>query len=1180
MNVDRRWLGSSVGRIRVLAAGLVLLGAGCAVLGWNAQSRQTAASLAAQLRAAEEPALPSSAIADSALQGQAAMPGFLTRAQGLPGEVSGGAQSRARSLFAGLPLIFEPNQGQANLDPADRRAKFVTHGSGYSLFLGSDGALLSLVSREPAKRERSRPDGAKPQASLTRVETLEMKLAGANPNVNVTGADRLPGTSNYFLGNDPAKWRHGVPQFARVRYENVYPGINLLFYGNQGRLEYDFQIAPGSDPRQAELEFNGAKKLELKDGALVIHGEDGSVRLGAPRVYQEMGGKRQSVEASFVLRGANRAGFAIGSYDHSRELVIDPILTFSTYFGGSGDEHSTFIAIDGSFNIYLTGSTTSPNLPAATGVEQTALAGAQNVYIAKIAPPLGSIVAALDYVTYLGGNGTDSPVGINVDGQGDAFVAGTTSSSNFPTTLLTAYQPVAEPGSTGTSHAFVTELKYDATTLQYSSYLSGNGTDIASGVTIDASGYMYVTGTTTSTDAASTTDQFPATTLPQKLPYQVTPRGPIQFFVTKVNTAAQGASSIAYSTYFGGATFDTPAPIAVGGGIAVDTNGNMYFTGTTNFIYTGCSGCSNSDFPILNPYQPCLDTPPPTTIVNPPSCASSTSTTASDAFVAKLNPNANQGEQLIWSTYVGGSGTDSGMGIGLDSGAANVYLVGTTNSIDIGTSATTAVTSAPLQRCLDNLINPTTQVCTATAGAPSDAFVARLSNPTSTTTTTIPVDVTLNYFSYLGGSDNEAGLAITVDNGSGALVTGWTQSPDFPVLPNPNSIQSALNGPQDAFVARLNTATVVGQTTAGSWANYFGGSGTDEGTGITLDVNQNAYFAGDTNSVDLQVSKPLQATNGGGYDAFVTQLGTAVSLSLSGTLTLGTNQLYISAGNQATFTYTVTNNGPDLANNITLLDNLSPLITGVPLTFVSASTSAGTCGGGSTNAIVSCSLPSLQSGSTATITIVVSPTPNSSGTAGSFNGGSVQVTGAGNIVLAQTSVPAQMSDFSLTVTPTNGSVPVAGDTATYQIQLTPHPVYGTNISLACTGLPSASACTFTTNPVSLQGPGSSTLNITTTARPVTTPVSSLLTRRFYAIWLMVPGLSLLFVGIGGNGRRRRIAGILSLCFMFALLLLLPACSGQTTQAPVSGTPPGNSTITVTATSGSDTKSQTITLSVP
>src|ERR1019366_7897232 len=192
-----------------------------------------------------------------------------------------------------------------------------------------------------------------------------------------------------------------------------------------------------------------------------------------------------------------------------------------------------------------------------------------------------------------------------------------------------------------------------------------------------------------------------------------------------------------------------------------------------------------------------------------------------------------------------------------------------------------------------------------------------------------------------------------VDSGSGALVTGWTQSTDFPVFPKSNPIQSALNGTQDAFVARLNTATVVGQPTAGSWANYFGGSGIDQGTGIALDVNHNTYFAGDTNSTDLQVSKPLETTNNGGFDPFVTQLGTAVSWSVNGVLTLGTNQIFISAGNHATFTHTVTNNGPDLANNITLTDNLNSSVTGVPLTFVSASTTAGTCGGGWTNAVVS-----------------------------------------------------------------------------------------------------------------------------------------------------------------------------------------------------------------------------------
>ena len=208
-----------------------------------------------------------------------------------------------------------------------------------------------------------------------------------------------------------------------------------------------------------------------------------------------------------------------------------------------------------------------------------------------------------------------------------------------------------------------------------------------------------MTGTTNVvSDAASTTDQFPASTYPQSPAFQSSPRAPIQFFVTKVDTAAPKTGSIAYSTYFGGGNFDTtttcpppatgPCPIAVGGGIAVDTSGNVYFTGTTNFLYTGCAGCGTTDFPILNAYQPCLGTPSSGTLVNPETCATTTTTTESDAFVAKLNlnPNISQGLQLVWSTYVGGSGTDSGAGVAIDSGAANVYLVGTTNSdLDIGT---------------------------------------------------------------------------------------------------------------------------------------------------------------------------------------------------------------------------------------------------------------------------------------------------------------------------------------------------------------------------------------------------------------------------------------------------------------------------------------------------------------
>jgi Domain of unknown function DUF11/Beta-propeller repeat len=1153
VNVDHRLSGTSVVAVRVLLAGLVLLAAGCVVLGWGSRSRQSVAKAAAVAVSQSQFPLPASPLA-------ANEPSQAAAAQ---------AQSRAVSFFGGLPLMFEPNQGQANLDQNDSRVRFLARGKGYAMTFGPEGAAVSLLSRPSGKHD----------SESQKAEPLRMKLVGADQHASVTGAEPLPGKTNYFLGNDPSKWRHDVPQFAQVRYEDIYPGINLVFYGNQGRLEYDFQVAPGSDPAQAELEFDGAKRLELAEGNLIIKGEAGDVRLEAPRVYQEIAGQQQAVEGSFVLRAGNRVGFALGAYDHSQELVIDPVLTFSTYFGGTGDEHSPSIAVDGSGNIYLAGSTTSPNLPVATGLLQTTLRGAQNVFIAKITPAqTNGGTSVLDYVTYLGGTGTDSSAGIGVDGAGDVFVAGTTSSTDFPTTANTAYQTGPEPGSTGATHVFVSELQFDATKLLYSSYLSGNGADVASGMTIDAKGYIYVTGTTTSTDTSTNSQiQFPASGLPQAQPFQSASRGPSQFFVTKVNTASAKSGSITYSTYFGGTNFVGTTLIANGGGITVDTNGNIYFTGTTNYTYTGCQGCQTTDFPILNAYQPCLDQPTTVVIVNPATCSNATSFSTPDAFVAKLNPNSSAGTgQLLWSTYVGGSQSDSGTGIALDTGAANVYITGTTNSPDV----TALTTFGAYQLCLDTPLNPAagTACPTITAPGPNDAFVARLSNPA---TSTIATNVSLTYFSYLGGTGNEAGLAIAVDTASGALITGWTQSTDFPVFPNPNSIQSTLNGTQDAFLARLNTVAVTGQTTTGSYSNFFGGTGVDQGTGIAIDANSNTYLAGDTNSVDLQVSSPYQATNGGGYDAFAVRFGTATNLRIKGVLTLGTNQTYISAGNQATFTYTLTNGGPDLASNITILDDISLAATGIPVTFVSAATTSGTCSTAGTSTSISCSIPSLQADSTATITIVLTPTPTTSGGAAKFNGGSVQVIGPNNIIFAQTTVPANMSDFGLDINPKNLTLQAAGDTAVFTATLTPTPVYGTNISLSCSsGVPAQASCNFTTTPVTLQSssPGTSTLNLTTTARPVPIPAMLMLSGRFYGMWLVVPGLALL--GSGAGNRRRRLIGALFLLALFPLLLLQPACSGTTTQPVVSGTPAGTYTIVVTATSGSDTKNQSFTLTVP
>lgn len=1155
MNVDcRRW-GSSLVGVRILVAGLVLIGAGCAVLGWGTRFGKF--------------------VRNQAKAPQTSIVGLEQNAQ---------LQAQAHSILAGLPLVFEPNQGQANLDPTDPRARFITHGSGYSLVLGNDGALLNLVSH-------TRTAGS--SHLDRRFQTLRMKMAGASSTAQVIGTDQLPGKSNYFIGNDPAQWRRGVPQFAHVRYENVYPGIDLVFYGNQGHLEYDFQVAPGADPLQAELEFSGAKNLEIKDGSLLIRGENGGVQFDAPSMYQEIDGRRQPVQGAFVLRAANRVGFSIGTYDHSRELIIDPILNFSTFFGGSGDEHNTSVAVDGSLNIYLSGSTTSPNLPASANALQKTLAGAENVYIAKIQPPLGSIPAALMELTYLGGSGTDYPAGIGVDGGNNPYVAGTTTSGNFPTTPGTAYQ--ATPLSVGT-HVFVAKIKSDFTALAYSSYLSGNGTDIATGMTIDQAGNLYVTGTTTSVET-SNAQEFPATNAPLQTPFQIKSRAPAgvaQFFVTKVDTNAGGIGSIPYSTYFGGGT-SNGTPIVTGGGIAVDSNSNVYFTGTTNFTYSGCTGCSVTDFPILNAYQPCLDSPPAATIVNPQSCSNTASASLPDAFVARLNVNPLvQGPQLVWSTYIGGTGADSGAGVALDTGAANVYVVGTTNSTDFVNSALVK-SFASFQACLNNItLTPTNGTVTCAAqtasSVPNDAFVARLTNPAPSTTNT--VTQALNYFSYLGGADEETGTAIAVDSASGALITGSTNSPlipptgtgnppqagSFPVTPYPSSIQSQLNGTQNAFVARLNTGATVGATTIASWATYFGGNNTDTGTSITLDVNQNSYIAGDTNSTAPQfpIAKALQAQNNGGFDSFVTQFGSAVSISISGVLSLGTGQLYISAGNPATFTYTVTNNGPDLASNIAILANFSQA--GVAVSNVSATISSGTCGGGSTSTSISCGPISLQSGSTATLTITLTPTANSAGISPVFfNGGTIQAISSDNIVLAQTSVSGQMTDFVMSVSPPNQSVPVAGDTATYFVQLNPRPLFTSSITVSCSGLPAAATCPSKTATLS-NGAGTTVpLFVTTTARPVTTPVTSLLRRRFYAFWLMIPGIVL--VGIGGNRRRKRIFGFLTLCTVF-MLMLLPACSSSRTTTPPAGTPAGNYTITITAAAGSDSKTQTVELTVP
>ncbi len=1017
--------------------------------------------------------------------------------------------ARARAVYDQLPLIFEANYGQS-----EPLVKFLARGIGYGLFLTSDEAVLEL--QHPGARNRR---------FANKSSVLRMKLAGANPYSRTSGLDRLPGKSNYLIGNDPAKWHRNVAQFARVRYSDVYPGIDLVYYGNQGRLEYDFEVAAGTNPEVIGLTFEGADRVRLNSaGDAVLETNGGNVLLNAPRVYQKTGEAKQPVNARFVLRAQNKIGFEIGKYDRTRALVIDPVLSYSTFLGGSGDETSPKIAVDSGNNFYVTGSTTSPNFPTQTPLSShgATLNGPQDAFVTKFSP---SGAAPLLFSTYLGGSGTDSSAGIAVDAGFNMYVAGTTDSPDFPT--LNGFQ--SAPVSAG-KHVFVTAIKSDGSGLIYSTYLSGNGTDIATGVAIDNRANAYVSGTTTSTNVSS---GFPATAGA----FQTSSKTTNQFFFSKVNTIASGTASLVYSTYLGGSS---PAGgVTQGGGIAVDSNAKVYLTGGTNF----------EDMPTLNANQGslnCLSSCPPP---NP---------SALDAFVAKFDPAAAPGSQELYLTYMGGTGDDIGNGIAVDS-AGNAYVTGSTTSIDIAQPIAPSATAFQ----------------TANAGG-TDAFIAKFGNP-ATGSTIFP----LNYFSYLGGNATDIGVAIAVDSIQNAHVTGSTASTNFHLL---NATQGAIGGGTDAFVALIPT------TTTGGYSTFLGGTGNDSGTGIAVDANGTTYVAGETDSANFPTVSPFQGAPGGATDAFVTKLGAlsniAVTVAVTPTPSVG-------VGNQASFAYSIKNNGPDPAAGVTFVDNLP---TGnATFTSASASTGASCTGATGTPPTITCAIGSLAVQATATVTVILTPT-----TAVALgNSAAVTVNGSSTPISASASVP--VTDFSVSAAPSTATV-TAGAPATYTATVTPIPTFNANVSLSCSsGLPSGTTCQFSTNPVMpTTSPVQTGLVINTTARPTTTallrpesilPPNTPWNGPLYGTWLPVSVLALLGSGISGRSsfsrsgqrgsKKQKLLGGMLFGVLLALTLWLPACgsSTKTTTTASRGTPAGTYTVTVSATSGTASRTTTVTLVV-
>ena len=1005
------------------------------------------------------------------------------------------------AAYGQLPVVFEANRGQT-----DRSVKFLARGSGYELFLTADEAVLALQPSSPRTSHSAAP-----------LSVLSVGLTQANPHAGISGDELLPGKSNYFIGNDPAQWHRGIPQYARVRYENVYPGIDLVYYGNRGRLESDFVVAPGSNPRQVTLHFRGTDRLRIDAaGNLLLSIAGGDVVLQAPRVYQKFGAEERTIPGRFELRAKNEAGFAVGDYDRSRELVIDPVLTYSTFLGGSKDEACSVIlgtgtpvagcpaiAVDTAFNVYVAGSTTSTDFPTAGSPYQSTSKGSADVFVAKF----NNTATILEFSTYLGGSGLDTTAGVAVDPGFNVIVAGNTLSSNFPT--LNGFQTAPL---NSLNHTFVTRLDPAGQNLLYSTYLSGTGTDTATGLALDPSGNAYVIGTTTSTESKT---GFPSTLGA----IQVSSRATSQYFVTRVDPGLSGTGSVPYSTYFGGSTPSNAE--TKGGGIVVDTNSNVYITGGTNF----------TDMPVLNAYQ-------------------GTVAGGLDAFVAKMNPGATTGTQLLYSTYIGGTGDDIGYGVAVDSSSA--YVVGSTTSIDFPAAGTGSFQSAN--------------------GGGIDAFMAKLANPVTTSTT--PGSVTLSYSTYLGGANTDIALGVAVDSNQGTRIVGWTNSPNFPVVNNP--VQSGFGGQTDAFVARIDT-TATASTSPGHYSTFLGGIGKDYGTGIAIDTQGAVYVTGETASANFLTqaqpqSNSFDPTLNGTTDAFVSKLGPVVSLGL----TVIPSPTVVGVGNQVSYVYTITNNG-DFTNGVTFTDTISS-----NTTFVSATASPGSCSG-ATGGIVGCTIGTMDAGATGTVTVVLTPVAATTPSTTPLelpNSASVTVLGCS---LPSCSASAETSvvvnDFTLTVAPAVATVP-AGVPATYTATVTPTGSIPSSVSFACAGLPTGGTCTETTNPIPnlSNGPASTVLVINTVARVTT--VTDLLRKGgpIYALWLPIPGLALIGAGISGVSRKRRLGMAALLSAFFALVVFQAACSSTKTTTTTTGTPAGTYIVTVSATSGA-TRNATVTLVV-
>ena len=697
------------------------------------------------------------------------------------------------------PTVFTPHPGQT-----DSAILFRTLGSALRPS-GQAGALLfsqheilfplagytgagALLWNRPAAGEPTAAAAAEPSM-------LRLQFVGSSPETRVIGADALPGVVNYFLGDDPANWRTGLPTYESVVYQHLYPGIDLHYKGAEGTLKGTFLVAPGADPDDIRWRYEGAADVRVDDGTgnllvevqSAVQNPQSTIVEHQPVAWQTISGRRVPIEVQFAIQNAI-VSFDLGNYNPAYPLTIDPTLDYGTYWGAGGCEGSYQMALDANQKVYITGPTNSQSQP-----PFDCQAGeSYDIYVTKLDPSQAG-AAQLVYTTYIGGADFDNPDGIDVDASEKVYVAGFSHSDDFPTTD-NAYQSDFNGG-----YADCVAIQLDASgVVHYATYLGGSGFEEFLAVAHDG-GLLYAAGASDSTD-------FPVT--PDAL--QATAAGVGDVIVSVLDPSLSGAASLVYSTYYGGTAYDEDWAIDA-------VNGIVYFAGNT----------LSDDLTLANPTQP----------------THGGGSSWGDAFLARLDPSESGADQLLFATYLGGSGSEATGGIRADT-VGNVYWVGITGSTDF----------------------PATPGSPDYAGGEWDAFLVKVNTATPNVA-----------FSRLhGGSGDDGFRAVIFDSSGKIYAAGATGSDDLPTL---NPIQNTWGGGEatlpvfswlgagDGLVAAFDPAGAL------TFSTFLGGADVDAIMGIGFTQSGDLYVAGGTESTDLQTVNPYQAANAGGFDAFVAIIG-------------------------------------------------------------------------------------------------------------------------------------------------------------------------------------------------------------------------------------------------------------------------------------------------------------------